>query len=410
MNHVARQAWRVAIGLVLGLAFAPRLAHAQESFFSLNFLGISEETGDVRARGFGVLGIALPEDKTAIALNPASMAQLSRMTLSVMGLAGSRTSRDALGEAQQGVARFPHQRFALPIPGNFVISAGFVGLRNTRSNFRLPVHVLDGFTYLERFERDGTLYTIPIGLARNLGPHVHLGLTLDFLLGTIDESWTVRGDSLIALRTRRRDAFDDRSVTLGALVEPLGWLHVGATVSPEMSATRSERTTIEDTRLANGSNGVRDATVLAKVRFPATWRLGVAANAGRHLLLSADAMRRDWGVYDGRLYEAESAGLESRIGGGLEYRPLRWQWWGRLAYRAGVSRLTWPQRVGGNPLRETTLHVGTGLDIKNSRGRLDLGFEYASLGSFSQNGREERTWRFMFGFSGQEVWSRRSPR
>ncbi len=412
MNRAEQSARRAAIGLVLGLALnlIPCRARAQESFFSLNFLGVNEETGDVRARGLGLLGIALPDNKTAITLNPAATAQLPRMTLSVMGLAGSRLSRDADGEIRQGVARFPHQRFALPIPGHFVISAGFVGLRNLRSDFQLSDRVLDGLTYHQRFDRNGTLYTMPLGIAHNLGPRVHLGLTVDFLLGTVDESWTVVGDSLIALRTRRRDTFSGQNVTLGALVEPLDWLHVGATVSPEANADRSARTTSEDSRITNGANAVRETAVLSKVRFPATWRLGVTADAGRHLLVSADAMRRDWAAYDGRLYEAESVGLESRLGGGLEYRPLSRPWWGRLAYRAGVSRTTWPQRVGGNPLRETTLHLGTGFDLKNSLGRLDLGFEYGSLGSFGQNGREERTLRFMLGFSGQEIWSRRSPR
>jgi hypothetical protein len=405
--------WRQALAtgaVAVLVAGAATRAGAQESIFSLHFLGISEETGDVRARSQGILGIALPETQSAVVLNPAAHAWLSRMTLSVMGLAGQRTSEDAARQDTQGLARFPHARFALPLPGDVVLSAGFLGLRNFRSEFQLPARSVTGLPYQQSFERGGTLYTMPVGLARAIGSRVQLGVTLDFVLGTVDEAWTTSGDSLVALRTRRRDTFSGRSATVGAVVRPWPALRIGATVSPSVKIDRSARTTIEDARIASGDNALRDTTVLSEVRFPATWRAGASFDVGSHWTVAADALRRDWADYDGRLYEAEGVGLESRVGGGVEFRPQRPQWWGRLAYRAGVSRTTWPQRVGGQRLRETTVHVGTGFDLKGGFGRLDLGFEYGRAGSLASNGHHENSWRFLLGLSGQETWRRRSPR
>lgn len=393
--------------LAVVAAHAP--AQAQESVFSLQFLGMSEETGDVRARGMGVLGIGLPDAEGAITLNPAGHAALPRMTLSVMGLGGSRSSREPGQSVRRGVARFPHQRFALPVPGHVVLTAGFVGTRNFGSDFQLNRRSIDGVGYRQEFERSGTLYTMPVGVSRAFGSHVQLGATLDFTLGTVDEAWTSTGDSLVAFRTRRRDTFSGQGVTVGLLVSPYRWLHVGATASPSVHLDRSERTTIEDPRITGGNGTFRDATILTSVQFPATLRGGAAVDLGTHWTASADAMRRDWADYDGRLYGAESVGLESRFAGGVEYRPMRRPWWGRMAYRAGVSRLTWPQRVGGNPLHEAALHVGTGLDLRGGMGRLDLGFEYARIGSIERNGREESQVRFLLGFSGQESWKRRGP-
>jgi hypothetical protein len=388
----------------------PRAA-AQESFFSAQFVGIAEETGDVRARGLGVLGIGMRETQTAITLNPASHAALDRMTLSVMGLAGQRTSVDSRAEDQQGMARFPHARFALPIPGPLVASIGFVGLRNFRSSFVLPPDNFSGIGFVQSFERSGTLYTVPIGLAGSVGSWLQLGATLDLVFGTSDESWTTQGDSIMALRTRRRDTFSGNSATFGVLVRPWPALRVGLTASPSIGLDVSTHETVENAR--PGSTGVpwRDTSSLRTVDSPSTLRAGASFDISKHWMVVADGLRRDWSVYDGRLYGAEGAGLESRVGGGIEYRPARpVTWWGRMSYRAGVSRTTWPQRLGGNRLRENAVHVGAGFDLRGGHGRLDLGFEYGRTGSLETNGYRESSWRFLLGFSGQESWRRRSPR
>ena len=412
MRRNAAWRWGIAAGAAAAVVASLRVpaAVAQESIFSLQFLGISEESGDVRARGLGVLGVGLPETQTAITLNPATHAGLSRMTLSVMGLAGKRHADDGVLADDQGMARFPHARIALPIPGRLVLSAGFVGQRNFSGQFTLPEAGAGGLGYTQDFDRSGTLYTMPVGIARAFGSRVKVGATFDFVFGTVDEAWTTTGDSLLALKTRRRDTFSGRTVTLGTLLQPWAPLRLGLSVTPGMDLDRSARTTIEDARLVGGTTALRDTTVLSEVQFPVSWRAGASADLGTHWTLVADALRRDWSDYDGRLYGAESLGLESRVGAGVEFRPQRPDWWGRIAYRAGVSRTTWPQRVGGNRVRETAVHIGTGLDLKGGFGRLDLGFEYGRTGDLDRNGQQESSWRFLLGLSGQETWRRRSPR
>lgn len=409
-----RRRWmqrRAAACLALGLAAAVTApARAQESVFSLQFLGISEESGDVRARSMGQLGVAFADPRTAATLNPAGLAALERMTLSVTGLAGVRTAREGSQEDSRGLARFPHQRVALPVPGRVVLSLGFVGLRNFRSEFALPERGLVGLAYDRSFERSGSFFVVPLGVARAFGSHVQLGLTLDSFLGTVDESWTTGGDSLLSLRTRRRDSYRATTVTAGVLVTPVRGVHLGLAATPAFDADRSSRTTIEDARLVTSSTGLRDATVKSEAHVPATLRFGAAVDVGKMWRLGADALRRDWADYEGRLYGAEAVGLETRVGGGVEFRPGRTPWWGRLSYRAGLSRTTWPQRVAGDRLRETTMHGGFGFDLRGGYGRLDAGFEYGRLGSLERNGREEKCWRFLLGLSGQEIWRRKSPR
>lgn len=382
---------------------------AQESIFALQFLGVSEESGDARARGMGLLGVALDDDYTAITLNPASFGDLTRMTVSALGLAGSRTAKSGGVEDSQGLARFPHQRVALPISGKVVLSAGFLGLRNFQGDYQLPARSISGFDYTQDFTRRGTLYTVPVGIARGFGPHVRLGATLDFLLGTVDESWTQRGDSLVAIRTRRRDRFHGQTVTLGIVVSPVRVFTVAASLTPGRDVTRSARTTIEDARLTNDVTPVRDATLESSVHMPLSFRGGAALRLGRQWQLGSDFLYRDWASYDGRLYGAESIGTEHRVAGGVEFAPQK-RGFGSWAYRAGVSRTTWPQRVGGQRLRETTLHLGAGIPLRDGFGRLDFGFEYGRTGTLGRNGLEESSWRFLLGVSGQEIWRRKSPR
>jgi hypothetical protein len=404
-----RLRWHALLAVLLALAVMHGRAAAQESVFGLQFLGTSVQTGDVRARGIGVLGIAIIEPQTAIGLNPANMASLAQMTISLMGEGGERTSRDTGREDQDGVAAFPHERAALPLPKGFVVSSGFVSTRSAQGRFLLPHVTSSAGGYLQRFDRTGTLYLVPVVLSRRAGKHLQWGVSADFTLGTIDEEWTTTPDeSSNAYDTRREDQYSGRGITLGVIATPLAHWSVGATYSSPVVCDFVSQVRVNSLGFNSGEIPNRRSTTSARIRLPAIWRLGTAAVFGPHWMVAADGSLSDFSGYDGRPYEAESLGQESRVGLGGEFRPLRRTWWGRLSYRAGISRGTWPQRVGGNEIHEATLHLGTGLDLSNHGGRVDVGFEYARLGALDRNGLEESVWRFLVGFSGQEPWRRRS--
>ncbi|MFQ5600728.1 MAG: hypothetical protein ACE5G2_09240 [Candidatus Krumholzibacteriia bacterium] len=403
-----RNIFRMPLGAIgaglLVVCAAVRPAAGQESFFALEFLGVSEETGDARARGLGVLGVALDDHRTSISLNPASIGGLDDMTLSAMGVSGVRTSRDASLEDEAGLARFPHERVSLPMFGKVVFTTGFVGLRNFHADFALREGEIDGLKYEQRFERDGTLYTVPFGFAGSFGSRVRAGITLDVLLGTVDEAWITDGDSIVGLKSRRRDRMSGRTVTLGLVVHATPWLRLGGTWSPEFTVDRSRQTTLESVRFGSGSAPIRNTSVKKDIRLPQVLRGGATLQLGERWLLTSDYLWREWDAYTGDLYGAEAIGNETRFGGGLEWRRRR------LAYRIGASRTTWPQRVGGAELHESVLHLGLGIDLTADRGRLDFALEHAWIGRVDSNGREERTWRFVVSVSGQEIWKRKSPR
>ena len=147
----------VLLPLLAALLVQVNPAGAQESIFGLQFLGTSEETSDARARALGVLGIGLDERRSAITQNPATLALLDYMTISAMFVSGSRKSSSATDEETFAVARFPHARFALPMFGRFVVSAGFSGFRNFKGKINLPEAEIDGLAYRYDFVRDGTI-------------------------------------------------------------------------------------------------------------------------------------------------------------------------------------------------------------------------------------------------------------
>lgn len=395
-------------GLLVLALVAP--ARAQESLYSLQFLGISEETGDMRARALGILGIPLDDSTTAVTLNPGSLGALRYMTISIVGGAAMRTARDATKESDRSEGVFPHTRFALPVAKKAVLSVGFLTQRNYRSDFILPTQVSGGFAYVRSFQRKGSLYTIPVGVSGAIGRRLHVGATLDFVLGTVDESWATAGDSLVSLRTRRRDGFGGTTVTLGAVGSPFKSLRIGATWTPSVELDRSTTTTVEDTRLNSGAPPIRTSSEEGKTRIPATYRAGAAFDLGRRMTVAGDLSYRDWGQYEGRLYGAESVGVEARYGGGLEWRPRPGSFFGGLVYRVGGSRAQWPQDLGGEALQQTTINFGTGFDLQDGFGGLDFAVEYARIGALDRNGYEETRWAFMVSLSGQEIWRRRSPR
>jgi hypothetical protein len=401
---------RVFAVAVLVMGAACERASAEESIFSITFLGLREETADARARALGVSGVALGDQQTALSLNPGSFAKLDRMTLSLVGGAGTRTSTDGRLEHEDSDATFPHLRAALPLPGELVFSAGFIALRNFRAGFFTPSETVGPYSYRDAFERSGSLYEVPLGIARSLHPRLHLGVTLDLILGTVNEAWTTSGDSLLALRTRRRDGMDGATVTVGAVVEPFGWLRLGATWSPEASLDVETRTTIEDGRIVSSSNALRTEISRSKTDYPAVARAGVMAHYGTKLLVTADATMRDWSSWDGELYGAPAVGTEWLVGGGLEARPHGSLAGRRLAYRVGASHSQWPQEMAGNTVLEYAVHGGLGYDLREGFGRLDLTLGYTRAGSLARNGMEETRWSFLLSLTGQEIWRRKSPR
>jgi hypothetical protein len=377
---------------------------AQESIFGLQFLGTSEETSDARARAMGVLGIGLDERRSAITQNPATLALLDHMTISAMFVTGSRNTRSATDDENFAVARFPHARFALPMFGKFVVSAGFSGFRNFKGKINLPEQEIDGLKYRNNFVRDGTIFMFPLGVSFSLTKRLHVGASMDFVLGTVDESWETRSDSLVSLATRRRSELNARTFTVGALWQPWSWVSLGASWNPQFYGDGSTRWTLEDVRIIQSTTPIRDESRQGNVLFPQAWKVGASLKLHRKLLLTSDALWREWTVYDGSLFEAEAVGNEWRLGAGMELQRDS-----RIDFRWGFSHQKWPQIVGGNELKETTFHLGTGFDISDVKSRIDLAVEYALIGDIDKNLFEERTIRFVISISGQEEWKRRRP-
>jgi len=391
--------------VVLGMqAFFGTPARAQESVFGLQFLGTSEETGDARARGIGVMGIGMTETRSAITQNPASLARLDYMTLSAMIVAGGRTTRSETQEEDRAVARFPHARAALPMFGKFVFSVGFNGFRNFKGKINLPAETVDGLSYKQSFVRDGTIFSFPLGLSASLTRWLDVGASFDFVQGTVDESWESRGDSLVALATRRRDEMTARTVTLGVQVQPRDWVTLGASYNPRYTANASTRWTVEDVRIVTTTTPIRDSSAKADVVFPEVIRAGLTVHPHQRLMLATDFLWRNWDAYTGRLFEAESILNEWRYGLGLE-----WQRRSRIDFRTGFSQHRWAQVVGGHEVKQSTLHLGAGFDISDEKSRMDLTLEYSWIGNLDRNGYEERTFRVLVSISGQEKWERRRP-
>lgn len=396
---------RVACWVVLLAGCVATGAAAQESFFSLQFLGVSEESAGGRARGMGIQGIALDDPRTSLALNPGALGGLQYMTFSAVGVSGVRVSSDATLEQRAGMARFPHIRVALPLFGKVVASAGFVGMRNFRADFQLAPKDIDGLGYRQRFERDGTLYQIPVGLAGSIGPRWRFGATWDFVLGTVDERWVTEGEDILSLNSRRRDEMTGQTVTLGLVARPLGSLRVGLAWSPQFDINRNRRLTLADVRASSATAPLRDSSEKSHFTYPQVLRAGVALDLGFAWTVSGDYLWREWESYTGDLYEAAAVGNETRMGGGFEWKPQP-----RLYYRIGASRTTWPHSLAGNRLHETVIHAGLGVDVKVDGGRFDVSVEHAWIGNLEDNQGKERSWRVVVSLAGQEEWRRKSPR
>ena len=91
---------------------------------------------------------------------------------------------------------------------------------------------------------------------------------------------------------------------------------------------------------------------------------------------------------------------------GLERKPGRKRRGGlsNLPVRLGASLKRWAYRVGGEPIDERTISLGTGFPFRHNLGSLDVALSYGIIGDLEKNGMETETWRLTISVTGLERW------
>jgi hypothetical protein len=402
----------VALALFTGIA-------AAQSPFALVNMGQDIWITDARIAGRGGWGMTVAD---TLALGFKNVAGLVDNPFVGVQMCGFGERSDATeGDSQRRTYRtfVPSFRVSVPIqPGRVALTAGFRARRSTSYSTRRDAswEVDEGtITGFEAFERDGTLWDIPLGAAVRIGRFLALGGTVNLIRGSFVDTrntvpvWLNRGPDTTGTDVvvpapyltsveENESVYDGTSVTASALMKFFGRLRLGAAYTPEHDVDLSRKVSL-------GGVGTRYYESFT-LRMPAEFQAGAELRLGSRWRLGADY---EWQRYsqltglpewEGELEDAwiASFGLERTLGfarrGGFGNVPLR----------LGATLRRWSYRVGGQPVDEITYSAGTGFALEGGLGQLDIALSYGMIGDLADNGAESDYWRLTVSVTGLERW------
>ncbi|MBM4129436.1 hypothetical protein FJ250_00185 [bacterium] len=416
MTRTRMLAALIVILAPVGLAgFADR-ADAQTPF-ALQSVGQRLADGDARMLGRGGWGLAVADSLHPGFKNPASTAVARQVGLTLTGY-GETADHDS-PNASRGTYRtyVPDARAVVPvIKGELAFCAGFKLERGTSwhtkvdSTWSIWDQTLSGS---EQFEREGSTFKVPLGLAWRAHEALTAAVTLNLERGSLRETLAAYFDtpaghsgvplyrSVIAVA---EDQFSGTSATLAALATPARDVRVGATLTGEHTVSGRRKSEL-------GGVAARTFTDF-ELRRPAELALGLAAGVGDRWEAGLDVRRQDW-----RRFAAPAAWLaqpgwqdelvcELQWGAGVERRrpTARRAGWANLPLRFGVNWHRWPYRVGGSEVIERSLSVGTGFPLRGEAGTLDVGLTWGRIGDGGDNGLSSTYLRLAVSVTGLEAW------
>lgn len=386
--------------MVVLLACAALAATAQaQTPFSLRGLGQNIEAGTARDWGRG-WGLADRDTLTPGSLNPAALADLRFLQLLFAGTSERTLDDGPVHDRVSWRTTLPNVRLAVPLrAGVLAMQTGF----NVKRSFLYETLTIDEverfdqvFSVEETYRRSGNLFEIPIGLAWRPLSDLSVAASVNLVRGPVEDRiiQTFGGGPLVNDFSGRAE-LEGHSVTLSALWSA-GPLSLGAVVTPGYDL---------DVERTVSLAAVAGAVVSTEqVAMPADYRAGLAFDLGGGWRLGADGTFASFGdIGDGSIW---GPGLrdEWSAGVGLERRLLRSDRGRdyRIPLRVGFVMRRWGYEVGGAPVDERVLSVGTGVPFRDWLGTIDLSLSYAWIGNEADNGLQSRALRLGLSISGLE--------
>ncbi len=396
--------WTAASTVLIVAGMLAAAAASAQTPFAMQGLGQNVATGTARDTGRGGWGMADADTLTPGTLNPAALADLRFAGLIFSGYGERIGSEGAGGERTSYRTYLPNVRVVAPLrAGRLALHAGFDVRRSMQWDAVRELE-LDHFgrdvVGREAYEREGTLFAVPVGLSWRVGSALAVGATANLIRGTIDEQITqVLGDSLGGFASNVRQQQDEltgASVTLAALWSPSSRLSLGASYT-----TPYDLTFDRDVNL--GGVGERHTEELT-ASMPAEYRAGLVLRLSEHWRFGADGQLARYSELTGRPDWDPYLRDEWTVAAGFE-RPLVRAERGRgytPPLRFGFQWRHWAHAVGGPPVHERVVSVGTGFPFQNRMGMIDLSLSYAWIGDLADNGYRSSAWRLGVSITGLE--------
>ncbi len=264
-------------------------------------------TNGAKGAAMGQAFTALADDGSALAWNPAGLAQLHHNMASLSGTVSFgainlerrvENANDYSGK-QGTVLSINHIGFVVPVPiefknRNLVGSFAIRNLSDFADEITWSERSGDLNTHTDhRYKREGGLFSLSGGLGINVLKSLYVGAALNFLSGKQDSSLLTiieqAGDAAAdSSRRITRNAYSGFHFELGIIWKPIRRIAIGSRVRlPYTLQFNNLRREIDQ-------QGEQPLDTEISADIPACFRLGLALEPIRSLTLAVDYVQRPW--------------------------------------------------------------------------------------------------------------------
>lgn len=348
--------------------------------------------------------------------NPAQLVAIEGITFSTV-IQVRRAFRELEGgEWDETRQDFPAFQISASLPWNLRLGAGFRSDLRARGSFSEFV-AMDlgsyGSGYTRSYSQSGGLSRFPLSLAMPIGDTHRIGVGLNLYRGNRNQEWVfdfpgaTSGDPDLGYqdrRVRQKARWAGTGFVLGAQSR---LFDARATVSARWEGPADLAGDVEGETAGEDDLEVDEITG----RMPARWALGFAFKLPAGGLASVQWEHEAWGDYSAPLPSASLSDV-NRYGLGLEWlwgeagRPGRRH--RQFPVRLGLRRGNWPASdpVTGGEITETTFSLGTGFDVQEGKGSVDLTFYWQQIAVDGDEG--ERRLGLALSLRTSERWKKRT--
>ncbi len=399
-NGIFAGALATALILAAG-SVAP--AYAQ-SVFGINFLGEHQFSGSARYRALGFSSYAVIDTTCAIPANPAAMADLTRLTFSLVEILSVANVRSGSATAYLSRYQLPSVMFGVPVRKGLVVGFGYRTEFSGKGDFTFEYPIENSATAYEVHRHRSGLFSVPLTLAWRPVPWARVAGAYRLERGSIKDDYRVefRRDYYSAVESKRVRGFSGSSWSGSALLSVRPRISLGFGLNGGVAYAGDETFTYSRADL-------EPAPAEWRFEIPYSWEAGAAFGVAGRWWLSGHFWRRSAPEPQGFEHLAGSLGDERLVAFGVERRsaPVGGLL-ARIPLRFGFYENIWHfEYPAGHPVKSRFFTFGTGFNLPGGPGEIDLSFEIGQIGSITGNGVDERVFRMAFGLSASETWSRR---
>ncbi|MBL7996553.1 hypothetical protein JNM05_14395 [bacterium] len=390
---------RFKIILFLLVVLNPVSTYAGGSSYSYSSYGLVEFRPNIRALGMGGVNIAVPSGYTVNYNNPAGLIglQMTRFEGSFYyeGVKASNSSQSAFSNS----VNLNHIAFAIPFGKNVAAAFSLARYAKVEYNYK-SFSSFEGTDYTEKFIGDGGLRQLAFTVAGKVHPQWTVGISAQYLLGSVQRNWQVAWDSPDYSNTNdsRTENFAGLRWVAGGIYEYQKF-HFGAYVAfgSDMTKKVLQIDALGDTTFQSYGQSVSPF----EIGLGGTYELNTRYMAGMDVVYSGwDGVKAFGNTQDNRNTIRVSLGAERSPS-----EAISASYFDKWYYRGGFYfQNMYASSAGGKFANEYFLTTGFGMPFNKGRNVLDVTFELGQRGTVSKNAVSDRVFRINFSVSGGERW------